>query len=50
MKEFYTAPNAEMVKFQTLERLAAEGDEFLQGTGEYDNVVDFDDLLKPKGW
>lgn len=50
MKELYTAPEAKMLKFQTCERLAEDGDQFIEGTGEYDNVVDFDDLLKPKGW
>lgn len=49
MKERYIAPNAETVNFQNVERLAAD-DDFVQVTGDYDNVLGFDDLIKPKGW
>lgn len=48
MRQDYTAPAAELLKFQAEEALAE--DELVQGTANYDNVVDFDDLLKPKGW
>ena len=50
MKKFYGAPEAQLLQFQTEESIAADGDDLVQGTANYDNVVDFDDLLKPKGW
>lgn len=48
MNKCYIAPEAELLQFQAEEALAE--DELVQGTANYDNVVDFDDLLKPKGW
>lgn len=48
MRKCYIAPDAQLLKFQAEETLAE--DPLIQESTGYDNVVDFDDLLKPKGW